>query len=366
MNIIKTKKNTLRKTFLITFLILITAFFTFIYTATYHPNDIESEIVYSPKDAPTLQQGQKIKVLSWNIQFLAGNTNNHFFYDNGPDQWPSLQTTQETARWIAQIIIQENPDVILLQEVDDGAKRTHYKDQLQQILALLPPEYVSHTSSFYWLADFLPLPEIWGAVGMKLSIISKYKLHNAVRYALPSITSDNIIRRQFNVKRAIQAVSMPVLGSNDLHLFNVHLSAFAQGTDTMERQISAVQKLLKPFDKNTDKVILAGDFNLVASKTSLNRLHPKNIGHYNPLQSELVPLISKYNAVPSLDEINSDDYQQWFTHSSNDDDSITADKTIDYMFYLGGLTLKEHYIRADEAEKISDHLPVIASFVIAE
>ena len=49
---------------------------------------------------------------------------------------------------------------------------------------------------------------------------------------------------------------------------------------------------------------------------------------------------------------------------SNDDDSIIADKTIDYMFFLEGLQLEEHYIRADEAQKISDHLPAIARFII--
>jgi endonuclease/exonuclease/phosphatase family metal-dependent hydrolase len=358
------KKNSPLKRFFITILLLVTLLLSWIYIATYHPNDVEVEAVFSPSDAPLLENGQEIKVLSWNIQFLAGNHNNHFFYDHGPDAWPSLKTVNQTAEWLAQIIKQENPDVILLQEVDDGAKRTHYKDQLKQILALLPKDYVSHTSSFYWLADFLPLPEIWGAVGMKMSIISKYKLENGLRYALPSITSDNIIRKQFNVKRAIHTAQMPINGGGSVQLLNTHLSAFAQGTNTMEKQIAFIQHVLSQFNPAKDNVILAGDFNLVASKVSYNRLDKKRQGHYNPVQSELTPLIKKYNSIPSLAEIEGENYAKWFTHSSNDDDSIEPDKTIDYMFYLGGLTLKEHYIKAGDARKISDHLPVIATFSV--
>ena len=34
--------------------------------------------------APTLLPGQRIKVVTFNVQFLAG-TGYHFFYDGGPD-----------------------------------------------------------------------------------------------------------------------------------------------------------------------------------------------------------------------------------------------------------------------------------------
>ena len=73
------KKISFLKWFSFTLMLLTSLLLTWIYTSTYHPNDIEVEAILTTKNVPILKQGQKIKVLSWNIQFLAGNTNNHFF-----------------------------------------------------------------------------------------------------------------------------------------------------------------------------------------------------------------------------------------------------------------------------------------------
>jgi len=56
-------------------------------------------------------------------------------------------------------------DVVLLQEIDDGAARTDYNDQLARLLPLLPPEYVCHTTAFYWKAAYVPHPRIHGGAG---------------------------------------------------------------------------------------------------------------------------------------------------------------------------------------------------------
>ena len=164
-----------------------------VYLTTYHPDEIENEAIISLAPAPQLQPGQQLKLLSWNVQFLAGRPNNNFFFDGGSDPWPSQEMVTETVTAVANIIRQEDPDIILLQELDDGAERTRYQDQLQQLLRLLPQQYAVHTSSFYWLADFVPHSELLGGVGMKMSIVSKYRLEKAERYALPAITSDDIV-----------------------------------------------------------------------------------------------------------------------------------------------------------------------------
>jgi len=52
--------------------ILILTFFLLIYLSTFHPKPIEHPPVYSSKDAPVLKPGQKIKVMTWNVQFMTG------------------------------------------------------------------------------------------------------------------------------------------------------------------------------------------------------------------------------------------------------------------------------------------------------
>ena len=116
-------------------------FFIWLHASTLRVKEIESVTFVNLTDVPTLKSGQKIKVLSWNIQFLAGNQNNHFFFDGGKDAWPSITTRIKVLKQIAEVIITERPDIVLLQEVDDGAKRTEYEDQLTELLALLPKEY---------------------------------------------------------------------------------------------------------------------------------------------------------------------------------------------------------------------------------
>ena len=87
-----------------------------VYITTYHPDAVEDEAIISLATAPQLRPGQQLKVLSWNLQFLAGRPGNNFFFDGGSDPWPSLQTVMANAKAVANIIRQEDPDVIFLTE----------------------------------------------------------------------------------------------------------------------------------------------------------------------------------------------------------------------------------------------------------
>ncbi len=336
-----------------------------VYLTTFHPNAIEDEAIFSLASAPILKSGQQLKVLSWNVQFLAGRPNNNFFFDGGNDPWPTSQTLSENAKAVADVIREEKPDIILLQELDDGAERTHFQDQLQMLLELLPDDYTEHTSSFYWLADFVPHSELLGGVGMKMSIISRYRLASAKRYALPAITTDNILARQYNLKRAIQGTYLPIEGGGKLNVLNTHLSAYAQGSDTMVRQVAMLEKVLGDFAARGEPVLLAGDFNLLPYDTAYLSLSDFNRQYYNTAGTEIAPLIERYDSVPSLPETQGNGRQDWFTHIANDNHSDAPDKTIDYIFYLGKIVLHEHYVRSSDTLKISDHLPVVANFTLS-
>jgi endonuclease/exonuclease/phosphatase family metal-dependent hydrolase len=335
-----------------------------VYLTTYHPDAIENETIISLAPAQQLIPGQQLKILSWNVQFFASRPNNKFFFDGGSDPWPSADMVTATAKAVANIIEQEDPDIILLQELDDGAERTRFHDQLQQLLDLLPERYAAHTSSFYWLADFVPHTELMWGVGMKMSIISKYRIEQAKRYALPAITTDDIFTRQFKPKRAIHGVYLPIEGGGKLHVLNTHLSAYAQGTDTMEHQVASVDKILRDIMAKGEPVVLAGDFNLIPTDAAYQDLGADSRRYYNAAGTEIAPLLQRYQSIPSLSETLSSNKQDWFTHIPNDKQSSMPDKTIDYVFYTGDLILGEHYVRSSGTLKISDHLPVVASFTV--
>jgi endonuclease/exonuclease/phosphatase family metal-dependent hydrolase len=343
-----------------TLLLLVTAFFTAVYLATYHPGPVETEAVYSREGAPILRSGQTVKVLSWNVQFMAGNRNNHFFYDDGPDPWPDAATVARVTREVADFIARQDPDIVLLQEVDDLATRTHMQDQAEALRRYLP-QYPSHTESFYWKAAYVPHPSIRGRVGMKLLVLSKYRISDATRHALSAITTDDILTRQFNLKRAMLQVHMPVEGGEELILINTHLSAFAQGSDTMQRQIRQVLARLDALPP-TSPWVMGGDFNLLPNDAAVSSA-PTLRSSYNSKGTELKPLISRFPSVPSLADIQVDP-EPWYTYMSPRDPQRRPDRTIDYVFYSPLLERINGEVLRGDAKPLSDHLPVMIELTL--
>ncbi|MEO1080814.1 MAG: endonuclease/exonuclease/phosphatase family protein [Pseudomonadota bacterium] len=329
-----------------------------IYLSTYHPASVEQETVHNAEGTPMLQAGQSVKLLSWNVQFMAGNSNNHFFYDDGSDSWPDADTVASVTRRVAAFIAEQNPDVVLLQEVDDLAARTHMQDQTEALLNLLP-QFSAYTETFYWKAAYVPHPSIRGRVGTKLLVLSKYRLGEATRHALSPITTEDFLTRQFNLKRAMQQVRMPVAGAPDLVLINTHLSAFAQGSDTMKRQVAQVMARLDALPAAASWV-LGGDFNLLPDDAALaSNVHL--LSQYSEQGTELEPLISRYASVPPLAGIEANP-EPWFTYMSPADPQRRPDRTIDYIFYSSELAVTRGEVLRGDARQLSDHLPLIMEF----
>lgn len=340
-------------------------FSALVWFTTYHPADLELVSVYSRGPAPALQQGQTVKVMTWNIQYLAGK-NYVFFYDlpdgTGPDERPSSKDIAVTLDEVARVIRYEDPDILLLQEVDCGAKRTDHRDQLADLLTKLPVKYSCYASAYYWKAAWVPHPRIMGSVGMKLAVISKYRISSAFRHQLP-VMPDNIFVKQFNFKRAVLEARLPVSGGTEFVAMNTHLDAFAQGSNTMERQVARVKAILDGLSSRGLHWAVGGDFNLLPPGDAYHRLGPRQQGYYKPM-TELAGFFRDYQAVPSAEEAGSDSSWQFYTHFPNDPEIFQADRTIDYLFLSRGLKLGEHYVRQNDTRSISDHLPVVAEVTL--
>jgi endonuclease/exonuclease/phosphatase family metal-dependent hydrolase len=237
---------------------------------------------------------------------------------------------------------------------------------LQKLLALLPKEYSSYTSAFYWQVWFVPHPRVMGKGAMKLSVISKYKIQKATRHQLAQIERKvwyNWLMKQFNFKRAIQEVALPLSNGKELLVFNTHLDAFAQGTNTMERQVAYTRELLADKSQKNIPWLIGGDFNLLPPGKSYSLLSPDLQKYYQP-KTELAPLFTDYQAVPSVSEAESSERAKWFTHFPNNPQIKQPDRTIDYIFLSKDLKLGNHYVRQKGTLTISDHLPLVVEFTI--
>jgi len=347
------------------FIILLVVLFILLWTTTYHPEDLQDEQVIYSKDAPLIKPGQMLKVLSWNVQYMAGK-NYVFWYDlhnrSGPDERPSSEDIADTSREVARIIEDEDPDIILLQEVDDAAKRSHYGDQLKQLLTLLPSAYCCHASTFYWKASFVPHPRIMGAVGMKLSTLSKYRISAARRHQLAPLPNDPVTR-QFHLKRAILETRLTQTDGKQLAVLNTHLESFGQGTGVTQCQVDNILSLLTELTRKGLSWIIGGDFNLLPSETGYHRLMDSEKKSYHS-KTEIAAIYQLYKGIPSLEDVDGPEYKKWFTHFSNKPSITDPDRTIDYIFISNNIQLGRHYVRQKDTLKISDHFPIIAEIQI--
>lgn len=340
-------------------------FLSFVWLTTEHFAELEPVDVKCTSEAPPLNPNKPLKVLSWNIQFLAGK-NYIFFYDavdgSGKDEAPSREDVKITLNEVTRIIRDENPDVVLLQEVDVDAKRTAHQDQVELLLKAFSPLYPCSVATYYWRAGFAPHPNIMGSIGMKLATFSKYKIASAQRHALGEFPT-NFIVRQFRPKRAILDSFIPTTTGATLRVLNTHLEAYSQGSDLMQYQVKKTAELLTSLSQSQTMWLLAGDFNLLMPGRSYNDLSVNQRSLYQE-HSEFKVLSDLFPTIPSIKDINGEQHQMWYTHFPNDPEVKGPDRTIDYILYAKQLTPTFYQVRSRDTLKISDHLPLIANFEI--
>ncbi|MFS2159779.1 endonuclease/exonuclease/phosphatase family protein [Pseudomonas sp. Pseusp122] len=337
-----------------------------IYSLTWHPADREKLPVScnAETQAPPLVPGQALKVMTWNIQYLGGKRY-VFWYDladgSGTDERPTPEDTAYNLDEVARVIRDEQPDIVLLQEVNDGAKNTDYQNQLALLQERVVDLYPCSTEAFYWKADFVPNRHIMGSVGMKLATLSRYHIDHAERLQLPILSADPI-SRQFRPKRALLVSYLPLGDGRELAVINTHLNTFTLDDDTPLRQIQMTAGLLDKLESSGTPWLIGGDFNQLPLG-QYKRLPLEQRRRYSA-DSDLHLLWDKYPMIPSNDEASGIDREQWLTHFPNDPRVDGPDRTLDYLFYSPLLKRIDARVRRDDTLLISNHLPVVARFLL--
>ncbi|MEB0044540.1 MULTISPECIES: endonuclease/exonuclease/phosphatase family protein [unclassified Pseudomonas] len=333
-----------------------------IFSLTWRPDDREVLPVSCSTKAPTLVPGQALKVMIWNVQYLAGKR--YVFWNDlaqGDDESPTPEDMAFSLDEVARVVRDEQPDIVLLQELDDGAKASDYQNQLKLLQERVADLYPCSTQAFDWKADFVPDPHILGSVGRQLATLSRYQIEHAERVQLP-VTPGNVISRQFQPKTALLVAYLPLSDGGQIAMINTHLDRAHQPDDTLQLQVTAVAKVLDTYESRGTPWLIGGDFNLLPLG-QYQRLPTEQRTPYSA-DSALHVLWDKYPMIPTNNEASGIDREQWLTHYPNDPGLNGPDRTVDYLFYSPQIKRLEARVRQDDTLRISDHLPVIARFLL--
>jgi endonuclease/exonuclease/phosphatase family metal-dependent hydrolase len=328
----------------------------------YHPLPVREEECRNNSNAPSLSPGQPIKVVTYNTQFFAG-TDYHFFYDGGADALVDRVDVRRTVTGVSAFLAKENPDFILLQEVDCGARRTGYLNQVELLRNSLPDDLRNSVATLYWKSKFVPHPRVMGSAGTKLVVFSRYRLEKSTRYQLPR-TPGNPIVADFNFKRALLEVEIPLADGRTFCLLNTHLEAFPKGTDVMRRQVDHVLLKLDALDKKNVPWILGGDFNLLPPG-QWKRLNAEERGcHHEP--SEIFAIYERYRGVPTISDASGERMQDFLTFTKRIKEQRVPIRTLDYFFASQDVRINRYAVRQAGVKSLSDHLPLVAEFTLAD
>ena len=306
--------------------------------------------VHNQRPTKALPLNEPLSLLCWNLQF-AGSRKHHFFYDGGQAVHVPIRDVEETLQRISTVFTEQDPDILLLQEIDRHSDRTGQIDQLEVLRGYQLG--INWVATPYHKVPYVPHPsfEPMGRVNLNLGILSKYRLATAKRTQL-ALLQEPRWRQYFNLKRAILETQMPI-GTGDKHLVvaNTHLSAFSRGDGTLTKQVAQLKAWMdsQPPDQPW---ILAGDLNLLPPDDTPERLTDADL--YADLTNPIHALYQSHKE--AFQDPLAEENRTYLRFGE-----AKPDRKIDYIFYGGPIEIISAKVLSD-INLISDHLPLSLEF----
>ena len=241
----------------------------------FNPAPVEAVEVTRAGDADTLKGGDTLTVLSWNVGYGGLGKDSDFFMDGGKDSKSAdRETVGRYLEGIHRTIVDQDPDLVLLQEVDTDSSRTYGIDERD----LLAQGMSSQTFAFNYSCPFvpIPMPPIGKVHSGLFTMTNGVEIERAERISLPCPFTWPT--RVANLKRCLLVSYLPVAGSDkQLVLVNLHLEAYDDGEGKVAQTNQLREFITAEYEKG-NYVIAGGDFNQVfpGNLARYPNTHPEN------------------------------------------------------------------------------------------
>ncbi|MCS7073106.1 MAG: endonuclease/exonuclease/phosphatase family protein, partial [Bacteroidia bacterium] len=203
-----------------------------------------------------------LKCMDWNIKFAGARID--FFFDCFGDR--EVMTEAEVIQnlnGLVHKINEENPDILLLQEVDIDSDRSARVNMIQYLLDNTNLNYGVFAS--HWDILYVPKHSI-GRINSGNVILSKWKFKEAIRIALPIMEKQDALTRMFYLRRNILIAQPEIPGWDSIVILNIHSDAYSKD-GTKRKHADSLHKHMKFWADKGYKVVGGGDLNIVPPGT---------------------------------------------------------------------------------------------------
>ena len=322
----------------------------------YKPAAVETAEVQGAGEK-TLKLGEPVTMMCWNIGYGALGDNADFFMDGGKGvKTADLDRLQENLYGIQTEIWEVDPDILLLQEVDQYSTRSEGVDEMEWFRQGMEGYSSSFANNFKVAFLPYPIPPI-GKVDSGIGTFSQYGVSGAERIQLPIPFSWPV--SMVNLKRCLLVSRMPIEGSDkELVVINLHLEAYDSGEGKIA-QTEALAQILEAENEKGNYVIAGGDFNQIFSNMDQDR-YPLQEGMWHSGVLDVTQIDGEWKflmngTVP--------------TCRSLDQPYAGADRESFQYYLIDGYVVSENvkveYLATQDLDfRYSDHNPVVMRFVL--
>lgn len=333
----------------------------YVFSAYYRlPDNLTLEIMQNGERAAAEEGAAKkntaYRIMTYNIGFGAYTPEFSFFMDGGKSSWAKDRTSVvATVSKAAEMIANESPDFILLQEVDIDGTRSYHVNELELLNRYIKDYNYVYAQNYDSPFLFMPLWQPHGANRAGIVTYSGTEIRDGVRRSLPISES---FSKLVDLDRCYSITRVPLKEGGSLCLYNIHMSAYGSSDKIREGQIAMLAEDMQADYERGNYVICGGDFN-----------------HDIKADRDSVPAVSWAYPFPreSLPEGFSLAIDRAGKKEILHDSCRTADKPYDeqatFTVTLDGFIVSDNikvvsYENMDWGYRFSDHDPVMMEFLL--
>ncbi len=267
---------------------------------------------------------------------------------------------KENMAGITDFLTSQEPDIVMLQELDLSSTRSHKINEAEILVPALSEVMGStdHTFANNYKAVFVPYPiPPLGKVDSGLFTMSRFSIESSARVSLPCPFSWPI--RTVNLKRCLLVNRMPIEGSDkELVVIDLHLEAYDSG----EGKIAQTKALLEVLEEEYAKgnyVIAGGDFNQTFSNVDTSA-YPDNPDGWLPGKIDVSDFGSEWSLLMDASSPTCRSLIKPYAGESREGFQFYV---IDGLIVSDNITI-ESFQTIDLDFVCTDHNPVVMEFVL--